>query len=274
MYQLTNTFSNIEGYIAFTKSLPILTREEEIDLATRLKKGDLDAAKDLIYAHLRMVVKIAREHSWYGVPFEDLIQEGNIGLMKAVKAFDLSRGVRLCSFAPLWIKHEIQQYILNNWRLVKIATTKAHTKLFYNLKKLKKTLGTLGVNETEEMAKQLDLKPSDVTEFETRLAGTEMTIYAENDEETAPINWLQDTHNEPLNTVERTQKQWFMTEGIKQALGQLDKRSAEIVQARWLDDETKTLHELAPVYNVSPERIRQIEVEAFKKLKVILKEIE
>ncbi|MBC9073303.1 RNA polymerase sigma factor RpoH [Thauera sp. CAU 1555] len=266
---------SIDQYIQSVNRVPMLTEREEVDLATRFREeGDLDAARKLVMSHLRLVVAIARGYLGYGLPHADLIQEGNIGLMKAVKRFDPSRGVRLVSFAIHWIKAEIHEYILKNWRLVKIATTKAQRKLFFNLRSLKQDTGTLSADEVEAVAAQLKVKPEEVVEMETRLTGRDLPLEggSDDDEERfAPIAYLPDPHAEPSEVLEQAQMARLQDEGLKSALASLDERSRAIVQRRWLnEDDSATLHELAAEYGVSAERIRQIEVKAMQKMRGML----
>ena len=266
---------SIDQYIQSVNRVPMLTEREEVDLATRFREeGDLDAARKLVMSHLRLVVAIARGYLGYGLPHADLIQEGNIGLMKAVKRFDPSRGVRLVSFAIHWIKAEIHEYILKNWRLVKIATTKAQRKLFFNLRSLKQDTGTLSADEVEAVAAQLKVKPEEVVEMETRLTGRDLPLEggSDDDEERfAPIAYLPDPHAEPSEVLEQAQMARLQDEGLKSALASLDERSRAIVQRRWLnEDDSATLHELAAEYGVSAERIRQIEAKAMQKMRGML----
>ncbi len=266
---------SIDQYIQSVNRVPMLTEREEVDLATRFREeGDLDAARKLVMSHLRLVVAIARGYLGYGLPHADLIQEGNIGLMKAVKRFDPSRGVRLVSFAIHWIKAEIHEYILKNWRLVKIATTKAQRKLFFNLRSLKQDTGTLSADEVEAVAAQLKVKPEEVVEMETRLTGRDLPLEGSSDDDEerfAPIAYLPDPHAEPSEVLEQAQMARLQDEGLKSALASLDERSRAIVQRRWLnEDDSATLHELAAEYGVSAERIRQIEAKAMQKMRGML----
>ncbi|MDR0563898.1 MAG: RNA polymerase sigma factor RpoH [Azoarcus sp.] len=266
---------SIDQYIGSVNRLPMLTEQEEMDLATRLKEhGDLDAARQLIVSHLRVVVSIARGYLGYGLPHADLIQEGNIGLMKAVKRFDPSRGVRLVSFAIHWIKAEIHEFIVRNWRLVKIATTKAQRKLFFNLRSMKQDSGSLNREEMCSIAARLGVKPEEVSEMETRLCGREIPLENSGDDEddfSAPIAFLPDPGAEPSALLEENQYARLQDEGLRQALGSLDTRSRNIVERRWLaEGESATLHELASEYGVSAERIRQIEVRAMQKMRTLL----
>jgi RNA polymerase sigma-32 factor len=266
---------SIDQYIGSVNRLPMLTEQEEVDLATRLREqGDLDAARQLVMSHLRLVVSIARGYLGYGLPHADLIQEGNIGLMKAVKRFDPTRGVRLVSFAIHWIKAEIHEFIVRNWRLVKIATTKAQRKLFFNLRSMKQDGFTLNREEVLSIAERLGVKPEEVAEMETRLCGREIPLEGGNDEEDehfAPIAYLPDPGAEPSAVIEETQYARLQDEGLRQALGSLDERSRAIVERRWLvEDDAATLHELASEYGVSAERIRQIEARAMQRMRALL----
>lgn len=276
---------SIEAFISAANRVPMLSEAEEQALARRFREQeDLDAARQLVTSHLRLVIAIARGYLGYGLPHADLIQEGNIGLMKAVKRFDPDRGVRLVSFAMHWIKAEIHEYILKNWRLVKIATTKAQRKLFFNLRSIKASLAqdadsrqgfnTLGAEEVIAVAKQLGVKPEEVVEMETRLTGADVSLepISETEEESyAPIAYLAADHSvEPLAVLERKEYDRMQDEGLSSALASLDERSRTIVQRRWLvadGEEAATLHELAAEYGVSAERIRQIEVKAMQKMK-------
>jgi len=266
---------SIESYIQRVNAVPMLTPEEETELATRFRnEEDLEAARRLVLSHLRVVVSIARGYSGYGLPQADLIQEGNIGLMKAVKRFEPDRGVRLFSFAVHWIKAEIHEYILRNWRLVRVATTKAQRKLFFNLRSMKTGFAALTHKEAQRIADALGVKPEEVLEMETRMTGQDIGLIADDsdDESFAPIDWLADTDNEPVATIERRAIDRLQSEGLLEALESLDARSRRIVETRWLadDGEGLTLHELAAEYNVSAERIRQIEVKALQKMKQAL----
>ena len=257
-------------------AFPSLTAEEEYSLAMRLKKeNDLDAAKQLILSHLKLVIKIARSYSGYNLPHADLVQEGNIGLMKAVKRFDQERGVRLVSFAIHWIKAEIQEYVVKNWRLVKTATTKAQRKLFFNLRSLKKSLKPLNVEEIKSIAKELNVKEEEVKEMEYRFSGQEIAIDYSDDEREEdsfrPISYLQDNALEPSDQLSAQEDESNASDGLKDALSQLDERSRLIIEARWLNDnKAKTLHDLADQYQVSAERIRQIEQAALNKIKLLM----
>ncbi|HHW63549.1 MAG TPA: RNA polymerase sigma factor RpoH [Rhodocyclaceae bacterium] len=266
---------SLDQYIQSVNRMPMLSEQQEVELATRLRdEGDVDAARQLVMSHLRVVVAIARGYLGYGLPHADLIQEGNIGLMKAVKRFDPSRGVRLVSFAIHWIKAEIHEYILKNWRLVKIATTKAQRKLFFNLRGMKQDSSTLQPAEVRSIAAQLGVKPEEVVEMETRLSGRDIPLDAGSDDEDerfAPIAYLPDPHAEPSEQVEQAQLARLQDHGLKSALASLDERSRAIVQRRWLSEgDSATLHELAAEYGVSAERIRQIEAKAMQKMRGML----
>ncbi|MTD32967.1 RNA polymerase sigma factor RpoH [Paludibacterium sp. dN 18-1] len=254
----------------------MLTAEEENALATQLQRdNDLEAARKLVMSHLRVVVSIARGYAGYGLPQADLIQEGNIGLMKAVKRFEPDRGVRLFSFAVHWIKAEMHEFILRNWRLVRIATTKPQRKLFFNLRSMKSGFAALSDKEARQIADDLGVKPEEVREMETRMSGQDVALLADDgdDEGFAPIDWLADSHSEPTKALERRAFDQLQTEGIEHALSTLDDRSRRIIEARWLaDDGGSTLHELAAEFGVSAERIRQIEAKALTKMKTALSE--
>jgi RNA polymerase sigma-32 factor len=269
--------ASLENYISSVNRIPMLTPEREKTLGIALKeRGDLAAASEMVMSHLRLVVAIARNYAGYGLQHADLIQEGNIGLMKAVKRFDPDRGVRLVSFAMHWIKAEIHEYILKNWRIVKIATTKAQRKLFFNLRSMKPNFGTLSPTEVKEVARQLNVKESDVSEMEKRLTGQEISLEPnDGDDENwvSPIAYLQDNTVDAATRLSVMQKEVAATEGMEAALNSLDDRSRRIIQTRWLSEgEEKTLHELADEFGVSAERIRQIEVKAMQKMKLSLKE--
>lgn len=272
-----NSVGSLESYIQSIRAVPLLTPEEEHDYAMRLKHdNDVEAARMLVMSHLRVVVSIARGYLGYGLPQADLIQEGNIGLMKAVKRFDPDRGVRLVSFAVHWIKAEIHEFILRNWRLVKIATTKAQRKLFFNLRSLKQNLGTLNHDEVQTMARQLGVKPEEVVEMETRLTGKDINLEGNNSEEEdgfGPISYLVDPSAEPAVQLEQDDTARRHSESLSAALSSLDDRSRRIIEARWLqEDGGSTLHDLAAEYGVSAERIRQIEQKAMQKMKVLIGE--
>jgi len=266
---------SLEAYIQSVKRFPLLSAEQERDYARRYQRyGDLDAARQLVLSHLRLVVAVARGYLGYGLPHADLIQEGNIGLMKAVKRFDPARGVRLVSFAIHWVKAEIHEYVLRNWRLVKVATTKAQRKLFFNLRSMKKGLAPLTAAEVKRVASELKVKPEEVVEMETRLAGREIAFDAGDDDEEdvyAPAQYLADPDAEPSRLLEAEENERVQAEGVTRALAALDPRSRRIVEARWLKEkDTATLHDLAAEFGVSAERIRQIEVKAMQKMKQVL----
>jgi RNA polymerase sigma-32 factor len=262
---------SLDTYIQTVNRFPLLSLEPEQDLARRYRDTeDLEAARGLVLSHLRLVVSVARGYLGYGLPHADLIQEGNIGLMKAVKRYDPERGVRLVSFAIHWIKAEIHEYILRNWRMVKVATTKAQRKLFFNLRSMKQGLGTLSPDDVGRMAKELNVKPEEVSEMEMRLAGQEMTFEADEDDETyAPANYLTaDAGAEPSRLLEAEQSERLQAEGLAKALASLDARSRRIVETRWLrEKDALTLHDLADEFKVSAERIRQIEAKALDKMR-------
>jgi RNA polymerase sigma-32 factor len=281
------SLGNLDAYISAVNRLPLLTQEQEVSLARQLRDtGDLKAAGQLVMSHLRLVVSISRQYLGYGLPHGDLIQEGNVGLMKAVKRFDPDQGVRLVSYAIHWIKAEIHEYILKNWRMVKVATTKAQRKLFFNLRSLKQSLkdeaaaadthrNTLTQSEVDTVAQKLNVKREEVLEMETRLSGGDVALEPQTDdsEETfAPIAYLADESQEPTRVLEAQRRDWLAGDGITRALDALDARSRRIVEERWLkvnDDASggMTLHELAAEYGVSAERIRQIESAAMKKMR-------
>jgi RNA polymerase sigma-32 factor len=265
---------SLEAYIQTVNRFPILSVEEERSLARRWRdEGDVEAARQLVLSHLRLVVALARGYLGYGLPHADLIQEGNIGLMKAVKRFDPERGVRLVSFAIHWIKAEIHEYILRNWRLVKVATTKAQRKLFFNLRSMKKGLAPLSRAEVERVADELHVKREEVREMEMRLAGQELAFEGERDDEEAyaPAQYLADPAAEPYRVLEAEESERVRREGLRKALDTLDPRSRRIVEARWLrEKDTATLHDLAAEFNVSAERIRQIEAKALDKMRKLL----
>ncbi|MEO8838941.1 MAG: RNA polymerase sigma factor RpoH [Herbaspirillum sp.] len=270
---------NIDAYISAVNRLPMLTRDEEISLAQRLRDNDdISAAEKLVLSHLRLVVSIARGYLGYGLPHADLIQEGNIGLMKAVKRFDPDQGVRLVSYAMHWIKAEMHEYILKNWRLVKVATTKAQRKLFFNLRSHKEGLDTMTPSQVMDLAHTLNVKPSEVVEMEMRMTGHDIALEPQSDdkdEKFSPIGYLSSDLQEPTNVLEAQQYDRLQSSGLESALGKLDARSRRIVEARWLandDGSGATLHELAGEFGVSAERIRQVEAAALKKMKGALAE--
>jgi RNA polymerase sigma-32 factor len=287
------SLGNLDAYISAVNRLPLLTHDEEMSLARRLREsGDLKAAGQLVMSHLRLVVSISRQYLGYGLPHGDLIQEGNVGLMKAVKRFDPDQGVRLVSYAIHWIKAEIHEYILKNWRMVKVATTKAQRKLFFNLRSMKQNMkdeaadvdthrSTLTQSEVDTVARQLNVKREEVLEMETRLSGGDVALEPQTDdseESFAPIAYLADDSSEPTRVIEARRRDWLAGDGISRALDALDARSRRIVEERWLkvnDDSSggMTLHDLASEYGVSAERIRQIEVAAMKKMRKALADV-
>jgi RNA polymerase sigma-32 factor len=270
----SGNLGNLDAYISAVNRLPMLSHDEEVSLAKSLKEqNDLGAAQQLVLSHLRLVVSIARGYLGYGLPHADLIQEGNIGLMKAVKRFDPDQGVRLVSYAMHWIKAEMHEYILKNWRLVKVATTKAQRKLFFNLRSHKQGLDAMTPAQIDSLAKTLDVKREEVIEMETRLSGHDIALESQNDDEDdkfAPIAYLSSDTTEPTRVLEAEQVTRLHSEGLETALSKLDPRSRRIVEARWLandDGSGATLHTLAEEFGVSAERIRQIEAAALKKMK-------
>ena len=272
-WMLSGALGSLDGYIQAANGIPVLSAEEELELATKLRRdGDLDAARSLVLAHLRFVVYVARGYTGYGLPLGDLIQEGNVGLMKAVKRFDPSVGVRLVSFAVHWIRAEIHEYVLRNWRLVKIATTKAQRKLFFNLRSAKRHLGWLSREETKAVARDLGVPEREVTEMEKRLSCQDLSFDPApfGDDEYGPQAYLPSPDSDPAHEVEREDWSQATSEGLKQALAGLDERSRDIVERRWLTEDKTTLHDLAEEYGVSAERIRQIESGAIAKLKTAL----
>ena len=277
-FPVPSAVGSLDQYIQSVNRIPLLTETEESDLAHSFRENeDLEAARKLVLSHLRLVVAIARGYLGYGLPHADLIQEGNVGLMKAVKRFDPDRGVRLVSFAIHWIKAEIHEYIVKNWRLVKIATTKAQRKLFFNLRSMRRSSNTLQGDEVIAMAEHLGVKPEEVREMETRLSGGDVALEAgpdDDEERFAPIAYLADPHAEPSEVIAQRQYAHLQDEGLHTALAKLDDRSRTIVQRRWLaDGEAATLHELAAEYGVSAERIRQIEAKAMQKMRSQLAEL-
>jgi RNA polymerase sigma-32 factor len=297
-WSVVPSLGNLDAYITAINRLPLLSQEEEARLGRKLRdEGDLQAASQLVLSHLRLVVSMSRQYLGYGLPQGDLIQEGNVGLMKAVKRFDPDQGVRLVSYAMHWIKAEIHEYILKNWRMVKVATTKAQRKLFFNLRSMKQSLkdeagqaddfadsasfrNTLTQAQILRVAAELNVKPEEVLEMETRLSGGDVALEPQTDdseESFAPIAYLADENSEPTRVIEAHRRDWLSSDGIAMALDTLDARSRRIVEERWLkvnDDSTggMTLHELAAEYGVSAERIRQIEVAAMKKMRKALAE--
>ncbi len=292
-WTMVPSLGNLDAYIRAVQDIPMLQPDEEQALARSLRDaGDVQAAGRLVLSHLRLVVSISRQYVGYGLPQGDLIQEGNVGLMKAVKRFDPDQGVRLVSYAMHWIKAEIHEYVLKNWRMVKVATTKAQRKLFFNLRSLKHQykgdaddahVGRMGFSESEiqRVAADLDVRPEDVIEMETRMSGGDVALEAPADEDydgpAAPMAYLSDDANEPTRVIEAHHRDWLASDGITHALNQLDERSRRIVEERWLKVNDNgsggmTLHDLAATYGVSAERIRQIEVAAMKKMRQALSE--
>ena len=273
---LSPSLDSFDLYQQQVQAIPLLTEQEEMNLAKKLhEENDLNAARQLIMSHLRLVIKIARSYSGYGLNQADLVQEGNIGLMKAVKRFDPSRGVRLVSFAMYWIKAEIQEFVVRNWRLVKTATTKAQRKLFFNLRSMKKTLQPLKQEEIKEIAKELNVKESDVKEMEYRFNGNEIALdYQDEDNEDEvfrPISYLQDENADPVKQLISKESEYNNLSALSNAIKSIDERSRYVLESRWLNEEkSKTLHELADELGVSAERIRQIEQNALKKLKSLM----
>ena len=266
------SLGNLDHYIQAVNRFPLLTPEQELALGRRLvNDNDIDAAQQLVLSHLRLVVAVSRKYMGYGLPQADLIQEGNIGLMKAVRRFDPERGVRLVSFALHWIRAEIHEYVLRNWRLVKVATTKAQRKLFFNLRRLKVRSAALSTKEAHAIAKDLGVKPEEVFEMETRLSGRDIALEpqpGDDEDAVAPITYLTDNESEPTLLLERAETERNQTAGLQRALAKLDDRSRRIIEARWLvEDDAATLQELADEYGVSAERIRQIEGKALKAMR-------
>jgi RNA polymerase sigma-32 factor len=274
---LAGPVGSFDAYVDTVSRIPVLSREDEQTLAIRFhQEGDLDAARQLVLSHLRFVLHIARGYAGYGLPMGDLVQEGNVGLMKAVKRFDPGVGVRLVSFAVHWIRAEIHEYVLRNWRLVKVATTKAQRKLFFNLRKYKKNLGWLSAEETSAVARDLGVSEHDVTEMERRLSSRDVsydpTPDADDEESSAysPSAYLPAPDADPAVAVERAEWDDDVSERVTQAMTQLDERSRAILRARWMDEPKATLHDLADQYGVSAERIRQIEANAIRKLQKLV----
>ena len=273
---LSNTMlvpqGNLDSYIRMANQYPMLTADQEKELAERFYYDeDLEAAKQLILSHLRFVVHIARGYMGYGLPLADLIQEGNIGLMKAVKRFNPEVGVRLVSFAVHWVKAEIHEYVLRNWRIVKVATTKAQRKLFFNLRKNKQRLAWFNEEEIQKVAEELGVSPDDVKEMESRMTGQDMVfdlpVGEDSDEAYVPSMYIEDNNSNFADDLEDEEHSGQATAQLAYALAQLDERSQDIIKTRWLDEEKATLHELAAKYNISAERVRQLENQALKKIK-------
>jgi RNA polymerase sigma-32 factor len=272
---LVGPLGSLDAYLDRVSRIPVLSREEEHALAVRFRRdNDLEAARELVLAHLRFVVHIARGYGGYGLPIGDLVQEGNVGLMKAVKRFDPSLNVRLVSFAVHWIRAEIHEYVLRNWRLVKIATTKAQRKLFFNLRRMKKNLTWLSAEETKAVARDLGVTTAEVTEMEQRLAARDMsfdpTPESDEDDVYSPASFLPSPDADPADSVEADEWESDSADRLQTALGRLDARSRDILQRRWMTEDKSTLHELADKYGVSAERIRQIESNALGKLRGLM----
>ncbi len=273
---IPSALGSLEAYIGAVHQIPVLTADDEQALARRYREDeDLDAARELVHSHLRFVVHVARGYNGYGLPLGDLIQEGNIGLMKAVKRFDPDMGVRLVSFAVHWIRAEMHEFILKNWRIVKVATTKAQRKLFFNLRKSKTRLGWMNAEEVSAVAKDLNVSEREVLEMESRLSGRDIGFDAPGDEDDdhappSPVNYLVAGDEDPSQVYERADSEDNQLELLREGLAGLDQRSRDIVKRRWLDADSKiTLQELADEYGVSAERIRQIEANALKKMKAL-----
>ncbi|HEY1723859.1 MAG TPA: RNA polymerase sigma factor RpoH [Steroidobacteraceae bacterium] len=274
-FGLAGPIGSFDAYLDRVSRIPVLTREQEQALAERFRRDDdLSAARELVLSHLRFVVHIARGYSGYGLPLNDLVQEGNIGLMKAVKRFDPTVGVRLVSFAVHWIRAEIHEYVLRNWRLVKVATTKAQRKLFFNLRKMKPNLAWLSAEETNAVARDLGVSPAEVTEMERRLSARDLSFDvgpdSEDEDGYGPAAYLPAADADPAEQVEAEEWSSSSHEQLAKAMTRLDDRSRKILQRRWMSDDKATLHELAAEYGVSAERIRQIEAGAMNKLKAFL----
>ncbi|MCD8339873.1 MAG: RNA polymerase sigma factor RpoH [Burkholderiales bacterium] len=271
---------SLDEYIRMAKLAPVLSPERERELALLLRdKGDVKAASELITSHLRLVISIARQYMGYGLPFPDLIQEGNIGLMKAVKRFDPDKGARLVTFAMTWIRSEIQEFVIRNWKLVKVATTKSQRKLFFNLRSMKEDTDTLTYEQTQKIASELEVKPREVKEMEMRLLGHDVSLDAPVGEESTdwtPEDWLYEEDSEPSERLARAQYESLLDKGLPAAIEKLAPRSKKIIKARWLYDETKgrgaTLADLATEMGISQERVRQLEKKALGELKKILEE--
>jgi RNA polymerase sigma-32 factor len=266
---------SLDSYIQTVNRYPMLSLEDEQRLARAWHDNeDIDAARQLVVSHLRVVVSVARHYLGYGLPHADLIQEGNVGLMKAVKRFDPDRGVRLVSFALHWVRAEIHEYVLKNWRLVKVATTKSQRKLFFNLRSLKQSLNALTLKEADTMARELNVSRKDVLEMETRMSGHDISIdpaVDDGEESYSPLTYLASPDENPAQLLEREQTERVRHEGLSTALENLDERSRRIIKARWLTEgEAATLHELAAEYGVSAERIRQIEARALQKMRAVI----
>ncbi len=267
---------SMDAYISYVNSLPLLTEQEEQDYARRWRDHeDVEAAKQLVLSHLRLVVSVSRNYLGYGLPFSDLIQEGTVGLMKAVKKFDPARQVRLVTFAMHWIKAEINDFIIKNWRIVRTVTTKAQRKLFFNLRSQREDIGNLSMIEARRIAKDLDVTTEDVIEMNSRLTGRDVALISNSEDESSPIEWLSSDNETPEYIMERKADDYIQTVGIEHALSELDDRSRRIIETRWLVDpeDQLTLHDLASEFGISAERVRQIENKALQKMKVYLQDL-
>lgn len=266
---------SMDAYVSYVNSLPLLTEQEEYDYAERWRENeDVEAAKYLVLSHLRLVVSISRNYLGYGLPFADIVQEGTIGLMKAVKRFDARRKVRLVTFAMHWIKAEINEFVIKNWRIVRTVTTKAQRKLFFNLRSQREDIGNLSDKEANQIATNLGVSKEDVVEMNMRLTGSDVALINDNNDESAPIDWLADTEHTPEMMIARKSEERIQTAGLEFALENLDERSRRIIESRWLADSENqlTLHDLADEFGISAERVRQIEVKALQKMRGYLEE--
>lgn len=261
---------SMDAYINYVNSLPLLTEQQEYEYAEQWRQNeDADAARSLVLSHLRLVVSISRNYLGYGLPLADIVQEGTIGLMKAVKRFDARRNVRLVTFAMHWIKAEINEFVIKNWRIVKTVTTKAQRKLFFNLRSQREDIGNLSEREANSIATSLGVTRDDVVEMNMRLTGSDVALIGDGSDESAPIDWLTDNEHTPEVMIERKASENLQTVGIEQALEQLDERSRRIIESRWLVDseDQLTLHDLAAEFGISAERVRQIETKALQKMR-------
>lgn len=261
---------SMDAYVRYVNSIPLLTEQEEYNYAEQWRNNeDSEAAKQLILSHLRLVVSISRNYMGYGLQFADIVQEGTIGLMKAVKRFDATRKIRLVTFAMHWIRAEINEFVIKNWRIVRTVTTKAQRKLFFNLRSQREDIGNLSDKEATRIANTLDVSKEDVIEMNMRLTGSDVALISDNNDESAPIDWLADTEHTPEIMLERKATEALHTTGLNYALEQLDERSRRIVETRWLADseDQLTLHDLAAEFSISAERVRQIEVKALQKMR-------
>lgn len=272
---LVPAHGSLESYISYVNSIPLLSAEEEYQLAEQWRtEEDVEAARFLVMSHLRLVVSIARGYSGYGLPLSDLIQEGTIGLMKAVKRFDARKNARVNTFAVYWIRSEINEYVIKNWRIVRTVTTKNQRKLFFNLRSARTEVGHLSEDETNMLASQLNVGCDEIRDMNMRLTGSDVSLIADSDDEFAPEAWLRDEDSEPERIIARKKREYLGTHGVKMALENLGERERDIIESRWLNDkeEQKTLHDLAKKYNISAERVRQIEAQALQKMKQSLAE--